>query len=106
MLLERDGTITRFSYSKQDLLNLVNEFCKMRFFELRSEYTAEYSVVQKEDGHLATMISSMDDEPSTSVCVFIKEYKKCIIYSRKGPIELENLVHRIFSTVNEGSEKR
>lgn len=106
VLLERDGTTARFSYANQDLLNLVNELYKMHFFELPSEYTAEYSIVQKEDGHLATMISSMDDEPSTSVCVLIKEYKKCITYSRKGPLELENLVHRIFSKVNEWSGKR
>lgn len=100
-MLERDGTVVRFPLANQELLNLVNALYRMRFFELPSDYTAEYSVVQKEDGILATMISSMDDEPGTSVCVSIKEYKKCVAYGRKGPFELENLVERVFSKAND-----
>jgi hypothetical protein len=105
-MLERDGTTARFPVANQDLLNLMNELYRMHFFELPSDYTAEYSVVQKEDGILATMISSMNDEPSTSVCVSIREYKKCVAYGRKGPLELENLVERVFSKANEGSGNR
>lgn len=73
-LLERDGKTVRFPFANPDLLNLLNELYKIRFFELPSDYIAEYSIVQKEDGLIGTMISSMADEPSTSVCVLIKEH--------------------------------
>ncbi|MEO8991536.1 MAG: hypothetical protein ABI284_01645 [Nitrosospira sp.] len=105
-ILGRGGGTVRFSFTKQDLLNLVNELYQLRFFELPSDYTAEYSIVQNEDGILSTMISSMEDEPSTSVCIFIKEYKKCVTYSRKGPFELENLVQRVFTKADEWAGRK
>lgn len=105
-LLERDGATMQLSFAHPELLKLVNELYKMRFFELPSDYIAEYSIVQKDDGTLVTMISSTDDEPSTSVCIQIKEYKKCIIYGRKGPRELANLVDRIFTEVDKQLAER
>jgi len=105
-IFERGGQSARFPIAKQDLLNVVNELYAIRFFELPSDYTAQYSVVEKENGLIGTMASSMDDQPSTSVCFSITNYKKCVIYSRKGPPELENMVQRVFSKANEWIEKK
>lgn len=105
-IILRDGAIVQLPFTKQDLLNIVNGFYKIRFFELPSDYTARYSVVQKDNDILSTMIWRMEDEPSTSVCIFIKEYKKCVTYSQKGPLELETLVQRVISKADEWAGRK
>jgi hypothetical protein len=105
-IIRDDSATVRLPFAKQNMLNIVNELYQIRFFEMASDYTVEYSMVQNEDGILSTMISSMEDEPSTSVCIFIKEYKKCVIYSRKGPFELENLVQRVFTKADEWAGRK
>ena len=97
--LEHSGELVQISYSTRDLIALLNELYKIRFFELPSKYTTRYSVVLKEDGTVATSALRMTDAGSTSVCFAVSEYEKCVTYGRDGPRELENIVNRVFDDV-------
>src|ERR1019366_940403 len=66
--LERDGLSLPFRYPAKDLLALLNDLYKLRFFELPADYSGRYSVFLKDDGSVATKALRMSDVPGTSVC--------------------------------------
>jgi hypothetical protein len=99
--LERDSKSTLLSYSDKDLLSVLKEFYKIRFFDLPEDYSTEYSVFLDKNRIIQTTALRLPDVESTSACLAVAGYKKCVTYSRKGPLELENLVQRIFAKVSE-----
>jgi hypothetical protein len=96
-ILERDGGSVPLSYSHNDLLDVLNELYKIRFFELPENYTTEYSVFLDNNDTVQTTALRLSDFESTTVCFAVPNYKKCVTYSHKGPVELEDLVKRLFS---------
>ena len=52
--LERDGKIMPFTYQVKKLLALMNEFYRIRFFEMPDDYTNRYSVFLKDGGTVET----------------------------------------------------
>ncbi|SOD42589.1 hypothetical protein [Nitrosovibrio sp. Nv4] len=101
--LEHDGRLVQFPYATKDLMILLNELYKIRFFDLPVKYTTRYSIFLKEDGIVGTSALRMADAGSTSVCFAVAEYEKCVTYGRDGPLELENIAKRIFAdTEGEG----
>jgi hypothetical protein len=104
--LERNGRSVTFDYSQKDLMNVLNEFYKIRFFELPEDYSTEYSVFL-DDNHVAqTTALRLSDAESTSVCFAVGNYKKCVTYSHNGPLELENVVKRVFSDADKFASKK
>lgn len=96
-LLERDGQKRHFSYPVKDLLALVNELYRIRFFELPTTYATKYSVFIKEDGLLGTQGLRMSDASSTRVCFAVAGYEKCVSYGADGPRELEEIVLHVLA---------
>ena len=94
-LLESDGQKRHFFYPVKDLLALVNELYRIRFFELPITYTTKYSVFIKDDGLLGTQGLRMSDASSTRVCFAVAAYEKCVSYGADGPRELEALVQHV-----------
>jgi hypothetical protein len=94
--VERDGETARFDYAPSDLLKLLNEFYQFRFFDLPERYTTRYSVFLKDDGTVGTSALRMADAASTEVCIDIGEYRKCVVFGRDGPLELEGIARRVF----------
>lgn len=95
--LERDGRKLPFHYAPKDLLALLNELYKIRFFDLPTNYRTRYSLFLKEDGSVGTSALRLSDESSTSVCIAVAAYEKCVTYGSEAPYELEHLAKRIFS---------
>lgn len=95
--LEQNGQKQTFQYATKDMMALLSEFYKIRFFELPANYSIRHSVFLKDDGTIGTTMLRMLDESSTSVCFVIVDYEKCVRYSVQGPAELEHIVTRIFS---------
>lgn len=104
--LEHDGKSVQLPYGSKDLLTLLNELYKIRFFDLPSQYNTQYSVFLKDDGTVGTAALRMPDSGSTSICFAVTGYEKCVTYSSDGPLELETIAKRIFSDADRlGSEK-
>lgn len=95
--LERDGKSALFDYTEEDLLAILKELYKIRFFDLPEDYTTQYSVFLRNDKTIQTTALRLADSGSTSVCFAVASYKKCITYSQHGPLELEAIVERVFS---------
>ena len=66
--LERDKQSQSFQYPAKDLIVLLNDLYRIRFFDMPKDLTTRYSVVHKDDGTVATSMLRMSDAPSTSVC--------------------------------------
>lgn len=104
--LRREDELAQFPYAVKDLLAILDELYRIRFFELPLKYTTRYSVFLKEDGTVGTSALRMSDAGSTSICFAVPQYEKCVTYGRDGPLELENIAKRIFSDVNRLASER
>jgi len=93
---ERGDELLQIAYPATELVALLNELYRIRFFELPSQYTARYSVFLKDDGMIATSALRMMDAGSTRICFAVAGYEKCVTYGRDGPNDLENIVNRVF----------
>jgi hypothetical protein len=104
--LERDGKSVSLNYPEKDLMIVLNELYKIRFFELPEDYSTEYSVFVNSDNVVQTISLRLSDAESTRVCFAVANYKKCVTYSHKGPLELENLVKQLFADVDKFASKK
>lgn len=96
-MLERDKQQLPFQYAAKDVMVLLNDFYRIRFFDMAKDYSIRYSVFNKDDGTIGTSLLRMSDAPSTIVCFAVATYEKCVTYTTEGPYELEKLTQRIFS---------
>jgi hypothetical protein len=69
--------------------------------DMPEDYSTEYSVFLDENRMIQTTALRLSDIESTNACFAVGSYKKCITYSRKGPLELENLIQRLFAQASE-----
>lgn len=95
--LERDGQSQPFHYTAQDLLDVLNELYRIRFFDLAKNYSTRHSVSLKDDGTVITGHLRLQDASSTTVCFAVAAYEKCVTYTTEGPYELEKLTQRVFA---------
>ena len=94
---ERGGQNLSFRYSTPELMRLLNDFYRIRFFNLQTTPTARHSVALMDDGTVVTSSLRPADAAPTSVCLSLAAYQKCVTYATDRPQELELLVSRIFS---------
>jgi hypothetical protein len=94
--LERDGKILPFIYQVKNLLALMNELYRIRFFDMPNDYTNRYSVFLKDGGTVETTALHMLDGGGMRVCFTVASYEKCVNYGDEGPSELEDIARRIF----------
>jgi hypothetical protein len=97
--VKRDGKLLQFPYPRDDFLNLLNEFYRIRFFDLPKTYAIRYSMFLKEDGMVAMSALKMPDVPSTQVCIVIEEYEKCVMFGRDGPSELKSIAQTLLEVI-------
>ena len=99
--LERDGETMPFTYKVKGLLALMNEFYRIRFFDLPRDYTNRYSVFLKNGRTVETTVLHIMDANGMRICFTVAGYEKCVSYGDGGPPELENIARRIFSEADE-----
>lgn len=101
---ERDGKPTQFPYSNHDLIEIMSELYRIRFFDLPAQYTTRYSVMLKNDGHVQTTTLNMKDTESTVFCFAVAKYEKCVTLGKDGPFELKQLAEKILSRTLPGTK--
>jgi hypothetical protein len=95
--LEQDGKIMPFTYQVKKLLVLMNEFYRIRFFDMPNDYTNRYSVFLKDEGTVETSALHMLDAGGMQICFTAASYEKCVNYGDEGPSELKDIARRIFT---------
>lgn len=99
--LERNNQTLAFQYEPKALMALLNDFYRIRFFELPSDFSVGRSVILKNDGSIGTQFLKMTDASSTSVCFSLPTYEKCVTYAANGPRELETMAQRLLDDADQ-----
>lgn len=79
----------------ETLLELVNDFYKIHFFELPDTYAVKKRVVLKDNSTVATVVTKQVDVNSKKLCVQLRTYKKCVNIIDNQPVEAAELVTKI-----------
>jgi hypothetical protein len=95
--IEQDGKQRPFHFASKNMLALLNDLYKVRFFDLPTNYMARYSVILKDDGLIRTSQSRVLDASSTRVCFSVPTYEKCVTYGSEGHHDLEDITARVFA---------
>jgi hypothetical protein len=91
-------TINR-QISKDQLLELINTFYQIHFFELADTYSSRKQVLLRDDGSVATIAIKLVDMGGTKVCIRIADYQKCITMVDNQPVAVADLVKTIETMV-------
>ena len=100
------GTRRELTLRDEALVELLNEFYRIHFFELPDVYTMKKSVSLLDDGLISTFGSRHVDMSSKRLCVELADYRKCLTIVVDQPPEANALAERIRSLFAEtGSGK-
>ena len=101
---EHDGRNAAFILNVQDMLALVNELYRLRFFDLPDRLMPPRSAFLKDDGSVGTQATRMHDALTTSVCFILPQYRKCVVYEDDPPAELSGLVQRLLADARQRTQ--
>ena len=79
----------------ETLLELVNDFYKIHFFELPDTYDVKKQVVLKNNNTVATVVTKQVNVSSKKLCIQLRTYKKCVTIVDNQPVEAAELVKKI-----------
>lgn len=80
---------------KNILLELVNDFYQIHFFELADTYSVKKQVILKDDSTVASIAMKLLDTTNHKVCIQLADYQKCITVINYQPTEAAQLVKKI-----------
>ena len=86
---------TNLRVSKEQLLELINAFYKIHFFELADTYSVRRRVILRDGSTVVTGLRKLVDMGGTKVCIRIADYNKCITVVDNQPVAVANLVKTI-----------
>lgn len=81
--------------SSDTLINLLNNFYLIHFFELADTYQVKKQVVIRDNTLIATTASKMADVSSKRLCIQLADYKKCVTIINGQPAEAAQLITKI-----------
>lgn len=87
----------RVPFAADELLVVVNELYRMRFFDLPAYILPVKEVFLGHDGYVDTQARRLHDSPTTSVCFALPLFEKCVAYEADLPAELEQLTRRLLA---------
>lgn len=94
----RPASARGFTLPADEVLALLNGLYRLRFFDLPAALRARQSVLLMPDGAIATQVTNRIDTASTTVCVALPGFEKCVRYAEgDGPPELEGWVQAAFA---------
>ena len=85
------------SLDRKAVLELVNEFYRVRFFDLSDSYRVRYRVFVLDNGIVRRSVLRMVDTGSVQLCFEVSDYRKCITFILDVPKDIEGLAQRILS---------
>ena len=85
------------SLDREAVLGLVNEFYRLRFFDLSDRYKARYRVFALDNGIVKQSVLRMADTGSMQLCFEVSSYRKCVTFIQDIPKDIEALKQKILS---------
>lgn len=81
--------------ANETLLELVNDFYTIHFFELKDSYGIKKEVKFKKSDILTTVISNHSLENSKKLCIQLRTFKKCLSTFNDQPVGAVHLIQKI-----------
>lgn len=81
--------------SDEALVELVNEFYRLHFFELRDNYITRRRVFLDNQGSIRASRLRLLDTSSTRLCFRAGDFEKCVTFGKDTPGEFQVLIDRI-----------
>jgi hypothetical protein len=95
--LIRAGKQQPFPYVAKELVALLNALFAIHFFDLPVGYSSRPMAHLNESGTVNLGMSRTSSASGNSVCVSVAAFQKCVRYGNQAPVELEQIVRRIFT---------
>lgn len=96
--LEQGRGEQRFTFTDDELIRYASGLYQIRFFEFAAQFGPRQSVFLRPDGTVGLQIQRRSDVTTTSVCLAVASYEKCVRYAEgEGPAELEGWVQSLFA---------
>lgn len=90
----------KFTLKGETLLELLNDFYRIHFFELKDTWTVKNQVALLDDNSILVSPMRLVDVSSKQICLALADYNKCVTVVGNQPAELSNLISKIESLVN------
>lgn len=81
--------------SNETLVELLNDFYQVHFFEIPDKFQIKKRLVLKENKILTTVLSKESAAERKEVCVKLRTYKKCVSVIDNQPLSVAQIVKKI-----------
>lgn len=86
---------TELQISSGTLLELLNDFYRIHFFELADTYQVKKQVLLRDNTLVASTAMKMADISSKKLCIQLADYQKCVTIVNDQPAEAAQLITKI-----------
>ena len=77
------------------LLELLNDFYAIHFFEIADTFTVKKQVILKNNKTVTTLIKKESKTSSKRVCIQLRSYKKCVTIIDNQPSAVDQIANKI-----------
>lgn len=83
------------SITSDTVLELLNDFYAIHFFEIADTFTVKKQVMLKDNKIVTTVVKKESDMNSKRICIQLRSYKKCVRVVDNQPLAVAQIVSKI-----------
>ena len=83
------------SVTNDRLLELLNDFYAIHFFEIADTFTVKKQVMLKDNKIVTTIVKKESSTNSKRICIQLRSYKKCVTVIENQPLAVAQIVNKI-----------
>lgn len=83
------------SITSDTVLELLNDFYAIHFFEIADTFTVKKQVMLKDNKIVTTVVKKESDMNSKRICIQLRSYKKCVTVVDNQPLAVAQIVSKI-----------
>jgi hypothetical protein len=83
------------SITSDTVLELLNDFYAIHFFEIADTFTVKKQVMLKDNKIVTTVVKKESDMNSKRICIQLRSYKKCVTVVDNQPLTVAQIVSKI-----------
>jgi hypothetical protein len=83
------------SVTNERLLEFLNDFYVIHFFEIADTFTVKKQVMLKDNKIVTTIVKKESSTNSKRICIQLRSYKKCVTVIENQPLAVAQIVNKI-----------
>ena len=83
------------SVTNERLLEFLNDFYVIHFFEIADTFTVKKQVMLKDNKIVTTIVKKESSTNSKRICIQLRSYKKCVTAVENQPLAVAQIVNKI-----------